>query len=125
VIVGMGVNLNVEPGELPPELKETATSLKAARGQHVLRALFTAALWTRLENWLDRHAAEGFGPVREAWKQLSATLGHEVLVKSEAREVRGIAEDIDEAGALLVRRSDGALERILAGDVEQVRSRKS
>ncbi len=125
VVVGVGVNLNCELNELPPELRETATSLKVARGQRVLRALFTAALWTKLEQWLDRHSTEGFGPVREMWRELSATLGQEVLVKSEAREVRGVAEDIDEQGALLIRKPDGVLERILAGDVEQVRSKKS
>jgi len=63
--------------------------------------------------------------VRETWRELSSTLGQEVLVKSEAREVRGVAEDIDEAGALLIRKSDGGLERVLAGDVEQVRSKKT
>lgn len=125
VIVGIGVNLNCEAEDLSPELRETATSLKVARGQRVLRALFTAALWTRLEAWLDRHVSEGFGPVREAWRTLSSTLGQEVLVKSEAKELRGTAEDIDENGALLIRKSDGSLERVLAGDVEQVRSKKA
>lgn len=125
VIVGIGVNLNCDASDLAPELREIATSLKLARGQRVLRALFTAALFTRFEAWLERHAAEGFGPVREAWRELSSTLGQEVLVKSEARELRGVAEDIDEAGALLIRKSDGTLERVLAGDVEQVRSKKT
>ena len=125
VVVGVGVNLNCEAEDLAPEVRETATSLKLARGQRVLRALFTAALWTRLEAWLDRHATEGFAPVRDAWRELSSTLGQEVLVKSEARELRGIAEDIDDAGALLIKKSDGTVERVLAGDVEQVRSKKS
>lgn len=125
VIVGVGVNLNCEAEDLAPEVRETATSLKVARGQRVLRALFTAALWTRLEAWLDRHATEGFGPVRDAWRELSSTLGQEVLVKSEAKELRGIAQDIDDAGALLIKKSDGSIERVLAGDVEQVRSKKS
>jgi BirA family biotin operon repressor/biotin-[acetyl-CoA-carboxylase] ligase len=125
VIVGLGVNLNCDAADLAAEVQQTATSLKMARGQRVMRALFTAALWVRLESWLDRHAAAGFGPVREAWRDFSSTLGQEVLVKSEARELRGIAEDIDESGALLIRKSDGTLARVLAGDVEQVRSKKT
>ncbi|MBK7864826.1 MAG: biotin--[acetyl-CoA-carboxylase] ligase [Archangiaceae bacterium] len=125
VVVGIGVNLNCGAEDLPEELRETATSLKLTRGQPVMRALFTAALWTRFESWLDRHTAEGFSPVRDAWRSYSATLGQEVLVKSEARELRGTAEDIDEQGALLIRKSDGSVERVLAGDVEQVRAKKS
>jgi BirA family biotin operon repressor/biotin-[acetyl-CoA-carboxylase] ligase len=122
VIVGVGVNLNLARAEMPPELAEIATSLREARGEPVPRALFTAALWTRFEEWLDLHAEEGFKPVRSRWKELSCTLGAEVLVRAERSELRGIAEDIDESGALLVRTERG-LERVLAGDVEQVRAR--
>lgn len=124
VVVGLGVNLNATADDFPAELAEVATSLKLARGAEVPRALFTAALLTRLEQWLDTWAEEGFAPVRAAWKKLSTILGHEVLVRSEQKELRGIAEDIDDGGALLLRVGD-TVERVLAGDVEQVRARKS
>jgi BirA family biotin operon repressor/biotin-[acetyl-CoA-carboxylase] ligase len=122
VVLGVGVNLNAGPQDFPPEVAATATSLRLARGQRVPRALFTAALWTRLEDWLDRWADEGFGPVREAWRARASLLGQEVLVKGEASELKGIAEDIDDTGALLVR-AGGTLHRVLAGDVEQLRTR--
>lgn len=124
IVLGIGVNLNVDPATFPAEIAEIATSLMAARGQRVPRALFTAALWTKLENWLDRWLDEGFGPVREAWKGLCSTLGQDVLVRSEAKELRGVAEDLDESGALLVRQADGRVERVLAGDVEELRVKK-
>lgn len=124
VVVGIGVNLNATAEDFPPEVAGLATSLKLARGAVVPRALFTAALLTRLEQWLDTWNEQGFGPVRDAWKKLSSILGHEVLVRSEQKELRGVAEDIDDGGALLLRVGD-SLERVLAGDVEQVRARKS
>jgi BirA family biotin operon repressor/biotin-[acetyl-CoA-carboxylase] ligase len=120
LVLGVGVNLNSARADFPPELAEVATSLMEARGQRVPRALFTAALFTKLEEWLDRWADEGFGPVREAWKRRSSTLGHQVLVRSEGAELSGLAEDIDETGALVLLR-DGRRERVLAGDVEQLR----
>lgn len=124
VIVGVGVNLNSKAVDFPPEVSGLATSLMEARGRTVPRALFTAALFTRLEQWLDLHQEQGFEPVREAWKKLSSTLGRDVLVKTERREFTGIAEDIDESGALLVR-TEAGLERVIAGDVEQLRPRQS
>ncbi len=124
VILGIGVNLNVKQKDLPDELRDIATSLFEARGQPVPRALFTAALLTRLEEWLDRHSDEGFAPVRAAWKKLSGTIGQEVLVKGESKEVRGVAVDIDESGALLVRTEGGKVERVMAGDVEQLRPKQ-
>jgi BirA family biotin operon repressor/biotin-[acetyl-CoA-carboxylase] ligase len=124
IVLGIGVNLNVDPRTFPPEVAAIATSLMAERGQHVPRALFTAALFTKLEAWLDVWLEEGFAPIRAAWKQLSSTLGQEVLVRGEAKELRGLAEDLDETGALLLRLEDGRLERVLAGDVEELRVKK-
>ncbi len=124
IVLGIGVNLNTAPRDFPPDVAEVATSLMAARGQPVPRALFTAALLTSLEAWLDRWADQGFGPVRSAWRKLSSTLGQEVLVRSDANELRGVAEDIDDSGALLLRVGN-KLERVFAGDVEQLRTKKS
>jgi BirA family biotin operon repressor/biotin-[acetyl-CoA-carboxylase] ligase len=125
LVLGIGVNLNASADQLPKEVAEQATSLMRVRGKKVPRALFTAALLSHLEDWVERHATEGFEPVRQVWRQMSSTLGHEVLVKSEKRELKGVAEDIDESGALLLRTPEGTLERILAGDVEQLRPRTS
>jgi BirA family biotin operon repressor/biotin-[acetyl-CoA-carboxylase] ligase len=125
VVLGIGVNLNASREDFPPELSETATSVLAVTGHPVPRAAFAAELALRLEEWLDLHAAQGFRPVRERWRALSATLGQEVLVTSERREIRGVAVDVDEDGALRIRTADGNEERVLAGDVEQVRPRLS
>ncbi|MFZ5445791.1 MAG: biotin--[acetyl-CoA-carboxylase] ligase [Myxococcota bacterium] len=125
IVLGIGVNLNVDRADFPPEVAELATSVSLERGNRVHRALFLAALLGKLEEWVDRWTEEGFAPVRAAWRALaSPMLGQEVLVRADQRELRGIAEDIDDAGALLLRVGD-RLERVLSGDVEQVRARKS
>ncbi len=123
VVLGIGVNLNAQPEHFPEEVRAMATSLSQALGERVPRAVFTANLWTRLEEWLDLYLETGFDAVRQRWKELSATLGQDVLVRTDRHELRGVAEDIDPSGALLVRTADGSLERVLAGDVEQVRPR--
>ncbi len=122
VVLGVGVNLNARPEDFPPEMRGEATSVAIERGQPAPRALFAAALLKTLEEWLDRHADAGFGPVRQAWRERSVTLGREVRVSTEGRDLEGVAEDIDEGGALLVR-AGRRLERVLAGDVKLVRPR--
>jgi BirA family biotin operon repressor/biotin-[acetyl-CoA-carboxylase] ligase len=124
IVLGIGVNLNAAPSDFPPEVAEIATSVSAARKSSVHRALFTAALLGKLEEWVDTWTEQGFEPVRAAWKQLASTLGQEILVKADGKELRGVAEDIDPSGALLLRVGD-RVERVLSGDVEQVRARKS
>jgi len=122
LVVGIGVNVNAAADDFPDELRELATSLLIERGDPVPRALFAAALLTALEEWLDRHAAEGFAPVRAAWREMSDTLGREVRVRVGSADQVGLAEDVDETGALLVRTASG-LERVVAGDVEMLRGR--
>ena len=52
---------------------------------------------------------------------MSATLGTRVRLIEAEGEVEGIAEDIDDAGGLLLRRDDGVLERARTGDVSSLR----
>ena len=122
MVVGIGVNLNAIREDFPEELRGQATSLALERGQPVPRALFAAALLALLEEWLDRHAEEGFQAVREAWRARSATLGREVRVEVDGAELTGVAEDLDETGALLVSRKGGRV-RVVAGDVRLLRAR--
>jgi len=122
VVLGVGVNLNARAEDFPADVRGEATSILLERGQPAPRALFAAACFTALEGWLDRHAEGGFAAIREAWRERSATLGREVSVRLDDREIVGTAEDLDETGALLVRTPAG-LERILSGEVRLLRPR--
>jgi BirA family biotin operon repressor/biotin-[acetyl-CoA-carboxylase] ligase len=120
VVLGVGVNVNARAEDFPPELRGEATSLLLERGHPAPRALFLAACLTALEDWYDRHAEQGFEPIRRAWRERSATLGRQVVVRTDGGEVTGLAEDLDADGALLVRTAHGT-ERILSGDVALLR----
>lgn len=120
VVVGVGVNVNARQEDFPPELRREATSLLLERGHPAPRALFLAACLSALEGWYDRHAEEGFAPIRQAWRERSVTLGREVAVRTDGADVAGLAEDIDETGALLVRTPSG-LVRVTSGDVALLR----
>ncbi len=113
----LGVGINVNATEFSPELESRATSLRLARGEPIPRALLLAAILGSLEGWLDVHGTEGFGPIRERTREWSATLGQQVRIDEAGRVVAGLAVDIDESGALLVRNAAGETERIWAGDI--------
>jgi BirA family biotin operon repressor/biotin-[acetyl-CoA-carboxylase] ligase len=52
--------------------------------------------------------------VREAWRRVSLTLGARVTLPGG---LEGMATDLDEDGALLVRADDGRLLRLASGEV--------
>ncbi len=55
--------------------------------------------------------------LRSEWQSRMVTLGMHVRVNAGERIEDGIAEKVDEDGALLLRRANGSLVRLIAGDV--------
>jgi BirA family biotin operon repressor/biotin-[acetyl-CoA-carboxylase] ligase len=113
-VVGIGINVNVEP-EVLPTLAPDATSILAEIGQEIGRAKLLAALLAGVEARYARLQA-GESPHAE-WAARLATLGQPVQVTTPEGVLRGTAESVDEEGALLLRTPDGERRRLLAGDV--------
>lgn len=122
VVAGLGINVNATLEDFPEEVRAGATSMRLERGEPASRAEVVAALLGRLEGWLDRFEAEGFEPVRARYRELSSILGRPVRLTEADRITEGVAEEIDAAGALLVRGKDGAVHRFVSGDVASLRT---
>jgi BirA family biotin operon repressor/biotin-[acetyl-CoA-carboxylase] ligase len=120
VVLGIGVNVEGTPEDFPMDLRERATTLRAAMGRAPALVNLVVNLCEELEATLDRHEREGFASVLEGWRARTSTLGSDVRVVTEGRELAGRAEDVDADGALLVRTGDG-LVRVVAGEVVHLR----
>jgi BirA family biotin operon repressor/biotin-[acetyl-CoA-carboxylase] ligase len=51
------------------------------------------------------------------WREVADTLGREVRIETPGGQVVGLAHDVDETGALLVRCDDGTVRTVVAGDL--------
>lgn len=118
VVIGIGINVNIAREEFPEEIRETAASLMEIKGEPLARVPFLQSVLREMEGLYQEAVQVGFGPVFEAWRHYSATLGQEVQVigVKSGEKYLGRAVDIDEDGALLVE-AEGGLRRVLAGDV--------
>jgi BirA family biotin operon repressor/biotin-[acetyl-CoA-carboxylase] ligase len=124
LILGIGVNLNVEGEAFPAEFRASATSVRAHMGHLVDRVAFAARLYDTLEEVLDRHAEGGFGSLRPRFVARFRTAGRRVRVTDVGgEETEGDALGVDGEGALLVRRDDGQTQRVVAGDVALAKER--
>jgi BirA family biotin operon repressor/biotin-[acetyl-CoA-carboxylase] ligase len=109
-----GTGLNIRKGAYPPELVERAISIEEC-ADIPDRGTLVAAYLNALEAAVSAIEQHGFAGIAEDFRRECITLGSAVHVLG-AEAFTGVAEDIDETGALLVR-TEGELHRVLAGDV--------
>jgi BirA family biotin operon repressor/biotin-[acetyl-CoA-carboxylase] ligase len=117
VILGIGVDVNLAANDFPMELRKSATSLRIETGEALSRAGLATAILRELDKDYARIGSGKFAAVADEWEAHCSTIGHDVAIRVGDREVRGRAEALDEAGALLLRTDHGHLERIIGGDV--------
>ncbi|MGB9697934.1 MAG: biotin--[acetyl-CoA-carboxylase] ligase [Thermodesulfobacteriota bacterium] len=118
VILGIGVNVNWPNSEMPLEIRETATSLYAEKGEKFGRADIAQELLKNLEEEYLLFRREGFSSrLRAKWEELSAINQKWVAIKFLDKIYEGKALGLDEEGALLVQNGQGKVSRFLAGEV--------
>lgn len=115
LVVGIGVNLNMRPLDLPRELRETATSLRIETGGEIDRLDFAVRLFESLERWY-RVFLGGGAAIREHWLQCADLVGKRVEVVHGKTTERGTVVGLDPAGALLLEGETG-VRQVLAGDI--------
>ena len=120
-VAGIGINVGWRADQIPPEMKDTATSVSAElAGPPPSRAELLGATLRALEAYVDRFP-EGREQLLTAAAQRSDVLGSEVTVRfSDGREIQGRAEALNDVGALVVRRPEGPTV-VTVGEVEQLR----
>jgi len=124
IVIGMGINVNTRRAHFPAEIRGIATSLREEYGKEVSRVRLVQEILAQTESLYQDFRVSGFEHIRERWKALSNTIGARVSISSGGKQVEGEAIDIDGDGALILRKANGALERVIAGDVIGVRSQE-
>jgi len=121
VILGIGMNLNMDAKMFSEEIRNGATSLKREMGEMISRKDFLQTLLQELEDWYTIFLREGRAPVVEAWRKWAQVKGKPVKVTSFGETLVGMALDIDSDGALILETKNGERKRVVAGDVEYKR----
>ena len=113
LIVGIGINANVDASELPGD--RPATTLREEVGGVDRRGVTQSLIeeFYRLSQDTDEILA--------AWQELSSTLGRRVRIQTAGEEIIGGAVDVRFPGTLVVETEEGTRE-VSAGDCEHLRS---
>jgi BirA family transcriptional regulator, biotin operon repressor / biotin---[acetyl-CoA-carboxylase] ligase len=116
-IVGMGVDVNHQDGDFPPELRRLATSLRIESGRRIPRGELAVMMLRELDRDYARAMSNRFEELADEWEAGCTTIGQQVVIRMGSRQLRGRAESLDADGALLLRTEHGHLERVVGGDV--------
>lgn len=116
VVIGVGINVNTE--RLPEELEEKATSLRLETGRIIRRSEIIASIMKEFEkNYQLFIETQGLRQMQEKYNSLLVNREKEVRILGVKEEYTAYALGINEKGELLVRRDNGEIEAILAGEV--------
>jgi BirA family biotin operon repressor/biotin-[acetyl-CoA-carboxylase] ligase len=120
--VVLGIGLNVNHREMPPELKEIATSLRMEGRKPYSRAQILVALLKELERKYRLLLDEGSVAITRAWAAASTyAQGKRIRVVSGGGEFLATTAGLEPSGALRVRRDDGREELLVAGEIGEVK----
>ncbi|MBA7559025.1 biotin--[acetyl-CoA-carboxylase] ligase [Candidatus Atribacteria bacterium 1244-E10-H5-B2] len=117
VVVGIGINVNIGHREFPENIQENTISLKEASGKEVLRVKLVQIFLQEFEKYYEILKRREFSSILKEWKLYSHTLGRKIRVDTGEKIITGEAVDINEEGALILKKEDSELAEIISGTI--------
>ncbi|HEY4186502.1 MAG TPA: biotin--[acetyl-CoA-carboxylase] ligase [Polyangia bacterium] len=114
VVVGIGLNVNVR--DFPEELANRATSLRLVRGAPLARVEVLARVLSSLEAVVDGYLAEGPRTGLTLWEGY-ADRDLRCRAVIDDRAIEGVTAGVSPDGSLRIRDDDGAIHRVVSGEV--------
>lgn len=116
VVVGIGINVNDE--QFPPEIGQMATSIKIENGEVENRAKLVAYIMEAMEEYyITYRKTNDLSLLLEKYNGKLANVNKQVKLIQKGEEQIRTALGIDKTGALLVVDDNGNQERIISGEV--------
>lgn len=119
-VIGIGINCRVDFSQSPHEVRSLATSLHEVVSTHAAEATTPESVLLQfLTRWVDHHSAWAADPlwVVSQWNDWDWLAGRWVQVTLPNSTVQGIAQGINNSGALIVVDHHGRHHTILSGTV--------
>ncbi|MBZ2166208.1 biotin--[acetyl-CoA-carboxylase] ligase [Methanobacterium spitsbergense] len=116
VVVGIGIDMNVDVPLFPPDLQKGATSLKNELNTEINGAILVQKFLLEFETIYNEFKAGKFPEILKEWRSLSKTIGNNVEVRTRGKTIRGEAVGINKEGILILELEDGSLRKIISGE---------
>lgn len=115
VVLGVGVNVNIESGEFPPDVRDIATSLFEETGERHKRSELLAEILSSMDRWYKKLRRGDVWELFSFWRRNNYLIGRRIEVDGR---LKGDAVGITPLGELIVRVEDGSITTVAAGDIK-------
>jgi len=117
VIIGVGIDANIDISDFPEELQDGTTTLADELGRKEDENTLIRIFLEEFEKISELFNNEGFEEILKEWRKRSYSIGKIVEVKEPFNKnydayVLGISRE----GALVVEKIDGTLEKVISGE---------
>ena len=118
VVMGIGINVNLEEKDISEDLKDRATSIKISQNKDINRKQLMGNILNEFEKLYISFRDDGdLSEVIDICRKNSALIAKDVKV-TKGEEIRiGNVLDINEKGELVVRFENGIVENIYSGEI--------
>ncbi len=117
VVVGIGINANIDHQDFPKDIQENTISLKEVSGKEISRVKLVKDFLREFKRYYEILKRREFFSILKEWKLNSHTLGRKIRVDMGEKIITGEAVDINEEGALILKKEDGELVKIISGTI--------
>lgn len=118
LIMGIGINVNLEEEDLPEELKDVATSLTLGSGKYVERKLLLANVLNIFEELYSDFVQNGnIKETIDICRENSMLIGKEIQLINRGKVTTAKAIDISDQGELVIENNQGIVEYVFSGEV--------
>lgn len=117
VVVGIGINVNINHREFPENIQENTISLKETSRKEISRVKLAQTFLQEFEKYYEILKGREFSSILKERKLYSHTLGKKIKVDIGEKIITGEAMDINESGALILKKEDGELIEIISGTI--------
>jgi len=118
LVMGIGINVNLEQEDIPMNLKQVATSLKIESGKYMDRKLLLSNVLNIFEGLYNDFVQSGnVSETMQICRENSLLIGNEIQLINRGKAVKVKALDISDSGELVIENQQGKIEYIVSGEV--------
>lgn len=118
IILGIGINVNIDLSEIPQDLTKTASSLYIESNKKINRKNLTADVINNFEKFYNKFLIDkDFNYSLEICKRYSAVLNKKIYVINKNKKRQALAVDINDNGELVVEYEDSKRENLNSNEI--------